>query len=424
MNARATARAHSREERRARSGARVPPMPACAARGMVQRVKISPPSQGLMSILQRLQRSARGSARLGTRLGTGVAAVGAGRVSRSRDTSERAAFGARGTRTRDATMSAALPRRLDQRAAANFEVPEVVHTIGAGDRSAAPCCCHRFSASAVRRRAQRGHRGMGCVLSSERSADDFGADSRTMLARPKVRVASPPPDGRSLGTRHVTAGAFSPTRLFVAFRAARLAPPRPERARIASSSNAVPSGTRHPLFVDPDRSRSLPVALALQPRVLGVIPARYNSRRFAGKPLALLAGKPLVMHVYRNACKAKCLDACVVATDDDRIAKAVRDNGGEVIMTDAACETSPERCLEVVRKLRRRRADGKKDDDVDRGGGRVQRRRLHRRRRAFRPAAPHRDRGGPGRQLGRRGGDAGPTRSTRRTSRARRRSRL
>jgi len=91
-----------------------------------------------------------------------------------------------------------------------------------------------------------------------------------------------------------------------------------------------------------------------------VIPARYNSRRFAGKPLALLGGKPLVMHVYRNACKAKCLDACVVATDDDRIAKAVRDNGGEVIMTDAACETGLERCLEVVRKLRRRRADGKK----------------------------------------------------------------
>ena len=91
-----------------------------------------------------------------------------------------------------------------------------------------------------------------------------------------------------------------------------------------------------------------------------MIPARYNSRRFAGKPLALLGGKPLVMHVYRNACKAKCLDACVVATDDDRIAKAVRDNGGEVMMTDAACETSLERCLEVVRRLRRRGSGGKK----------------------------------------------------------------
>lgn len=91
-----------------------------------------------------------------------------------------------------------------------------------------------------------------------------------------------------------------------------------------------------------------------QPRVLGVVPARYSSRRFAGKPLALLRGKPLVMHVYHNACKAKCLDACVVATDDERIAKAVRDHGGEVIMTDGACETSLERCLEVVNRLRRR----------------------------------------------------------------------
>ena len=61
-----------------------------------------------------------------------------------------------------------------------------------------------------------------------------------------------------------------------------------------------------------------------------------------------------MMHVYHNACKAKCLDACVVATDDERIAKAVRDHGGEVIMTDAACETSLERCLEVVNRLRRR----------------------------------------------------------------------
>ena len=60
------------------------------------------------------------------------------------------------------------------------------------------------------------------------------------------------------------------------------------------------------------------------------------------------------MHVYHNACKAKCLDACVVATDDERIAKAVRDHGGEVIMTDGACETSLERCLEVVNRLRRR----------------------------------------------------------------------
>ena len=65
-----------------------------------------------------------------------------------------------------------------------------------------------------------------------------------------------------------------------------------------------------------------------------------------------------MMHVYHNACKAKCLDACVVATDDERIAKAVRDHGGEVIMTDGACETSLERCLEVVNRLRRRASSG------------------------------------------------------------------
>ena len=200
---------------------------------------------------------------------------------------------------------------------------------------------------------------MGCVLSSERGADDFGADSRTMLARPKVRVASPPPDGRSLGTRHVTAALFR--QRVCLFRSAppasrRLRPERAYRAVVERGSERhAPSSLcrSRPLTFASRRSRT-------QPRVLGVIPARYDSRRFAGKPLALLGGKPLVMHVYRNACKAKCLDACVVATDDDRIAKAVRDNGGEVIMTDAACETSPERCLEVVRELRRRRADGKK----------------------------------------------------------------
>ena len=198
---------------------------------------------------------------------------------------------------------------------------------------------------------------MGCVLSSERSADDFGADSRTMLARPKVRVASPPSDERR------SAPVTSPPRFFadafVCSSPPALAPPRPARAYRTvverGSERHAPSSLRRsrPLTFASRRSRT-------QPRVLGVIPARYNSRRFAGKPLALLGGKPLVMHVYRNACQAKCLDACVVATDDDRIAKTVRDNGGEVIMTDAACETSLERCLEVVRRLRRRGSGGKK----------------------------------------------------------------
>ena len=228
MNARATARAHSREERRARSGARVPPMPACAARGMVQRVKISPPSQGLMPL----------PPALGARVGS--AATASGRASgRASPLSAPGAYRGRATppnepRSARAGLERATRRCLPRSRADSTNGPR---RISKCPKSFPPSELaidprHRVVAIAFRRRRcvvehNAGHRGMGCVLSSERSADDFGADSRTMLARPKVRVASPPPDGRSLGTRHVTAGAFSPTRLFVAFRAARLAPPRP-----------------------------------------------------------------------------------------------------------------------------------------------------------------------------------------------------
>ena len=170
-------------------------------------------------------RSARGSARLrrrvGTRHGTGVAAVGAGRVSRPRETSERAAFGARGTRTRDATISAALPAPTRPTGAGEIEACRSRSSELAIDP-------HRVVAIAFRRRRcvvahNAGHRGMGCVLSSERSADDFGADSRTMLARPKVRVASPPPDGRR------SAPVTSPPRFFANASACSF-PRRPPRA--------------------------------------------------------------------------------------------------------------------------------------------------------------------------------------------------
>ncbi len=65
-------------------------------------------------------------------------------------------------------------------------------------------------------------------------------------------------------------------------------------------------------------------------KIIGVIPARYQSSRFPGKVLALLKGRPLIEHVYRQAQKAKTLDEIIVATDDDRVVKAVRDFGGAV----------------------------------------------------------------------------------------------
>ena len=62
--------------------------------------------------------------------------------------------------------------------------------------------------------------------------------------------------------------------------------------------------------------------------VLVVIPARYGSTRFPGKPLALLRRKPMIQHVYEQVKKAKSISEIIVATDDDRILQAVKSFGG------------------------------------------------------------------------------------------------
>lgn len=67
-------------------------------------------------------------------------------------------------------------------------------------------------------------------------------------------------------------------------------------------------------------------------KTLGVIPARYGSTRFPGKPLALIAGKPMIQHVYEQVSKSS-LDDVVVATDDLRIVEAVTSFGGKAMMT-------------------------------------------------------------------------------------------
>ncbi|MBI4892517.1 MAG: 3-deoxy-manno-octulosonate cytidylyltransferase [Acidobacteria bacterium] len=71
----------------------------------------------------------------------------------------------------------------------------------------------------------------------------------------------------------------------------------------------------------------------MPPKILGVIPARFASSRFPGKPLASLAGKPMIQHVWERACESKLLARTVVATDDERIAAAARGFGAEVAMT-------------------------------------------------------------------------------------------
>ena len=81
-----------------------------------------------------------------------------------------------------------------------------------------------------------------------------------------------------------------------------------------------------------------------------VIPARYASTRFPGKPLALLAGKPVLQHVYENAC-ASAAQKVIIATDDIRIQEEACVFGAEVVMTSQNHTSGTERLAEVARKL-------------------------------------------------------------------------
>jgi 3-deoxy-manno-octulosonate cytidylyltransferase (CMP-KDO synthetase) len=87
-----------------------------------------------------------------------------------------------------------------------------------------------------------------------------------------------------------------------------------------------------------------------KPRALGVIPARWASSRFPGKPLHLIAGKSLIQRVWEQCRLCRQLDAVVIATDDDRIAAAVRAFGGEVAMTRPDHASGTDRIAEVARK--------------------------------------------------------------------------
>ena len=84
---------------------------------------------------------------------------------------------------------------------------------------------------------------------------------------------------------------------------------------------------------------------------VGVIPARYASSRFPGKPLADLGGKPMIQHVYERAAQAGRLQQVIVATDDRRIAEAVRAFGGRVQMTRSDHPSGSDRVGEVAATL-------------------------------------------------------------------------
>jgi 3-deoxy-manno-octulosonate cytidylyltransferase (CMP-KDO synthetase) len=85
--------------------------------------------------------------------------------------------------------------------------------------------------------------------------------------------------------------------------------------------------------------------------IVGIIPARFASNRLPGKPLAEIAGRPMVQHVYERACRANLLDEVLVATDSPEIAAAVEAFGGRAVMTDANHATGTDRLAEVAAAL-------------------------------------------------------------------------
>jgi len=85
---------------------------------------------------------------------------------------------------------------------------------------------------------------------------------------------------------------------------------------------------------------------------LGIIPARWGSTRFPGKPLHLIAGKPLLRHVWERSRRARSLDSVIIATDDMRIAEAAFSWGAEVSLTSASHHSGTDRIAEVAAKAK------------------------------------------------------------------------
>lgn len=86
-------------------------------------------------------------------------------------------------------------------------------------------------------------------------------------------------------------------------------------------------------------------------KVIIIIPARYDSTRFPGKPLAEIIGKPMLYHVYNRSKMAKGIDYVIVATDDKRIQEAVEAFGGKVVLTSKEHRSGSDRIAEVARSL-------------------------------------------------------------------------
>jgi len=89
-------------------------------------------------------------------------------------------------------------------------------------------------------------------------------------------------------------------------------------------------------------------------KYIGIIPARFASTRFPGKPLAMIAGKTMIERVYEQALKS--LDHVCVATDDHRIGHAVEQFGGKVVYTSVHHKSGTDRCAEAIHIMNLKKA--------------------------------------------------------------------
>ncbi|PIA26964.1 hypothetical protein AQUCO_08400018v1 [Aquilegia coerulea] len=133
-----------------------------------------------------------------------------------------------------------------------------------------------------------------------------------------------------------------------------------------SSSSSSSSGTNskalivHGLLATAAIAGGAYVAISLcrtskfRSRVIGIIPARFASTRFEGKPLVPILGKPMIQRTWERAKMATTLDHIVVATDDEKIAECCRGFGADVIMTSESCRNGTERCNEALLKLEKK----------------------------------------------------------------------
>jgi 3-deoxy-manno-octulosonate cytidylyltransferase (CMP-KDO synthetase) len=87
-------------------------------------------------------------------------------------------------------------------------------------------------------------------------------------------------------------------------------------------------------------------------KITAIIPARYGSTRFEGKPLADILGKPMIQRVYEGVCQSRLINEVIVATDDQRILEAVQSFGGKGAMTSPDHTTGSDRVAEVARRLK------------------------------------------------------------------------